>query len=259
MVDLQRQLSSLGQQVEAKQGELDNVQQRLNDRLAALGQREQSFAAIDRQQSQAEYKLEQLLVQTSRAAAELTRHNGELGQVERELADKQRTLSVTSTRLDRTQKQLAGLDEQVSSLIEQRTAIEAEIARRGDIAKRVTDIRGRLGSLLGTISLSSGKRAKARSPRPTRFSKASRSWRARASPCRCRRRVRRKAATRTKRPTEAPFLCGLEHHNLNGESTPAAGPDLDGAERVKRAATRPGRPKKCQRWWRERCLRRSPS
>jgi chromosome segregation ATPase len=149
MVDLQRQLSSLGQQVEAKQGELDDVRQRLNNRLAALGQREQSFAAIDRQQSQTEHKLAQLLVQTSRAAAELTRQNGELGQVERALADKQRTLSVTSTQLDRTQKQLASLDEQVSGLTRQRTAIEAEIARRGAIAERVTDIRGRLSSLLG--------------------------------------------------------------------------------------------------------------
>ena len=41
-------------------------------------------------------------------------------------------LSVTSTRLDRTQQQLAALDQQVADLTEQRTAIEAEIARRGD-------------------------------------------------------------------------------------------------------------------------------
>lgn len=37
----------------------------------------------------------------------------------------------------------------VPGLIEQRTAIEAEIARRGSIAERVTGIRGRLATLLG--------------------------------------------------------------------------------------------------------------
>jgi chromosome segregation ATPase len=134
--------------VEAKQGELDDVHQRLNHRLAALGQREQSFAAIDRQQSQTEYKLEQLLVQTSKAATELASQNAELEQVGRTLADKQRSLSVSSTQLARTQAQLASLDEQVAGLSEQRTAIEAEIARRGDLAARVADIRGRLSSLL---------------------------------------------------------------------------------------------------------------
>jgi chromosome segregation ATPase len=87
-------------------------------------------------------------VQTSKAAEELTRQNAELEQVGRELADKQRNLNVTSTRLARTEERLADLEQQVSDLSAQRTAVEAEIARRGDIAERVTDIRGRLGSLL---------------------------------------------------------------------------------------------------------------
>jgi hypothetical protein len=80
---------------------------------------------------------------------QLTERQGQLQQVLTTLADKSRALSLTSTELEKTAGQLSDLRREVASLTERQKRIETEVAARGEIAKRVTEVRSRLSSLLG--------------------------------------------------------------------------------------------------------------